>query len=145
MHGENLLINDGCNGQAVEAICERLPQLDVVSSFALIVEPIDTVDRGALVIPAQNKEVLGVLDLVCQKEADGLERLLTTVDVVAEEKVVGLRRESAVFEQPQEIVVLAVDITADLGREHVRPAGSAFEGVDTRFTLIGASNSSSIG
>lgn len=44
MHGEDLLVNDGGNGQAVEAVGESLPQLDVVSSLALIVETVDAVD-----------------------------------------------------------------------------------------------------
>lgn len=44
MHREDLLVDDGSDGQAVEAIGERLPQLDIVSSLALIVETIDTVD-----------------------------------------------------------------------------------------------------
>jgi hypothetical protein len=114
VHGENLLIDDGSNRQAVEAVGEGLPQLDVVSSLALVIETIDTVDGGALVVTTQNEEVLGVLDLVREEQADGLERLLTTVDVVTEEKVVGLWGETAVFEQTEEIVVLTVDITADL-------------------------------
>lgn len=114
VHGENLLVNDGRDGQAVEAVGEGFPQLDVVSALALIVEAIDTVDGGTLVVTTQDEEVLGVLDLVGEKQTDGLERLLATVDVVTEEKVVGLRGESAVFEKAQEIVVLTVDITADL-------------------------------
>jgi hypothetical protein len=97
VHGEDLLVNDGGNRQAVEAVGESLPQLDVVSSLALVVEAIDTVDGGALVVATQNEEVLGVLDLVCEEQADGLERLLTTVDVVTEEKVIGLWGETAVF------------------------------------------------
>jgi hypothetical protein len=114
VHGEDLLINDGGDGQAVEAVGESLPKLDVVASLALIVETVDAVDGRALVVTAQNEEVLGVLDLVCQQQADGLERLLATVDVVTEEEVVGLGREAAVFEETEEIVVLAVNITADL-------------------------------
>lgn len=34
MHAENLLVNDGSNGQAVEAISKCLPQTNVVSSLA---------------------------------------------------------------------------------------------------------------
>jgi hypothetical protein len=116
VHGENLLINDGGNRKAVEAVGESLPQLDVVSALALIVETVDTVDRGTLVVSTQNEEVLGVLDLVREEEANGLERLLATVNVVTEEEVVGLRRETAVFEETQEIIVLTVDITANLAR-----------------------------
>ena len=65
MHCEDLLINDCCNGQAVETIGEGLPQLDVVSPFAFVVKPIDSVDGGALVVSAQNEEVLRIFDLVC--------------------------------------------------------------------------------
>jgi hypothetical protein len=114
VHGEDLLVNNGGNGKAVEAVGEGLPQLDVVSSLALIVETVDAVDRGTLVVTAEDEEVLGVLDLVGEEQADGLERLLATIDVVTEEEVVGLGRETTVLEQTEEIVVLAVDITTDL-------------------------------
>ena len=73
VHGENLLVNDGSNGQAVEAVGEGLPQLDVVSSLALVIETIDTVDGGAFVVATEDEEVLGVPDLVGEEQADGLE------------------------------------------------------------------------
>lgn len=114
VHGEDLLVNDGGNGQAVEAVGKCLPQLDVVASLALIVETVDAVDGGTLVVAAQDEEVLGVLDLVGQEKADGLEGLLATVDVVTEEEVVGLRWEATVLEETEEVVVLAVNVTADL-------------------------------
>ena len=38
MTAENLLINDSCYWQAIEAVRECLPQLDIVSAFALVVE-----------------------------------------------------------------------------------------------------------
>jgi len=79
---EDLLVHYGRNGQAVEAVGERFPQLDVVSPFALIVESIYPVDGGTLVVAAQHEEVLGVLDLVSQKEADSLQALLPPVDIV---------------------------------------------------------------
>lgn len=154
VHGEDLLIDDSRNGEAVEAIRESLPQLNVVPPLALIVETIDTVDGRTLVVTTENEEVLGVFDLVSQKEADGFKRLLATVNVVTEEQVVGLGREATVFEKTQKIVVLAVDITADLikappgqfprkidAMTRSRP-GQMRDGV---FTLMGASNSSSMG
>ena len=154
MHGEDLLIDDSRNGEAVEAIRESLPQLNVVPPFALIVETIDTVDGRTLVVTTENEEVLGVFDLVSQKEADGLKRLLATVDVVTQEQVVGLGREATVFEKTQKIVVLAVDITADLisANRLVSPREidamtrtSAGTNEGWRYTLMGASNSSSMG
>jgi hypothetical protein len=99
MHGENLLVDDGGDGQAVEAVRKSLPQLDVVAPLALVVEPVDAVDRRALVVAAQHEEVLRVLDFVREQKADGLERLLAAVDVVAEEEVVCFGRESAVFKE----------------------------------------------
>ena len=115
MHSEDLLVNDCCNGQAVEAVSEGLPELDVVPSLALIVEPIDPVDGSTFVVATQDEEVFGVLDLVGKKKADGLQRLLSAVDVVSKKEVVRLRREAAIFEQAKEIVVLAVNVSADLG------------------------------
>lgn len=115
MHGKDLLVDDGCDGQAVEAIGEGLPQLDVVSPFALVVEAIDAVDRRALVVATQNEEVFGILDLVGEQQADGLQRLLSAIDVVSEEQIVCFRGEAAVLEQTEQVIVLAMDITADLG------------------------------
>jgi hypothetical protein len=85
VHGEDLLVNDGRDWQAVETVSESLPQFDVVSSLALVVEAVDSVDRGALVIATEDEEILRVFDLVCKQETNGLERLLTTVYIVAEE------------------------------------------------------------
>jgi hypothetical protein len=147
VHGENLLVNDGSNGETIEAIGESLPELDIVSALALIVETVDTVDRGTLVVSTQDEEVLGVLDLVGKEKTNSLKRLLSTVDVVTEEKVVGLWGETAVFKETQEIVVLTVDITANLrGESRVRPGSSSTDHSDRkRLTLMGASSSRRIG
>jgi len=114
MHSEDLLVDDSGDGETVETVGKGLPKLDVVPTLALIVKPVDTVDGCALVVASQDKEVLGVLDLVGQEEADGLEGLLSTVDVVAEEEVVGLGREATVLEEAQQVVVLPVDVAANL-------------------------------
>ena len=99
MHGEDLLVDNGGNGQAVEAIGKSLPELDIVATLALIVESVDTVDRGAFVVAAEDEEVFGIFDLVRKQQADGLERLLATVDIVSKEQVICLGWEATVFEQ----------------------------------------------
>lgn len=114
VHGEDLLVDDSGNRKAVEAIGEGFPQLDVVSTLALVVEAVNSVDGRTLVVTPQDEEVLGVLDLVGQEEANGFQRLLASVNVIAKEQVVGLGGEAAIFEETEEIVVLAVDITTDL-------------------------------
>mmetsp|Transcript_5816 Transcript_5816/g.12256 ORF Transcript_5816/g.12256 Transcript_5816/m.12256 type:complete len:204 (+) Transcript_5816:632-1243(+) len=114
VHAKNLFVNDGGAGKAVEAIGESLPQLDSETSFALIVEAVDTIDGGALVVSTEDKEILGVLDFVSQQETNGFETLFSTVHVISQENVIGFRRKSSVFKQTKQIVVLSVDIPANL-------------------------------
>lgn len=73
MHSEDLLIDDGSDRQAVEAVCESFPELDVVSSLAFVVEAIDSIDRRAFVVSTKDEEILRVLDLVRQQQADCLQ------------------------------------------------------------------------
>ena len=67
VHGEDLLVNDGGNWQAIETVGECFPQLDVVSALAFVVEAIDAVDGRALVVAPEDEEVFRVFDLVCQQ------------------------------------------------------------------------------
>ena len=116
MDAKDLLVDDRRKGEDVEDVLEALPHLDVEAPLALVVEAVDAVDRRALVVAAQQEEVLRVLDLVREEEADALEAVLPAVDVVAEEEVVGVGRKAAVLEHAQQVVVLAVDVAADLDR-----------------------------
>lgn len=64
MHGEDLLVNNSSNGQAVETISKGLPELDIIPALAFVVEAVDTVDRGTFVVAPKDKEVLRILDLI---------------------------------------------------------------------------------
>lgn len=64
MHAKYFLIHYCGNRQTVKAVGERLPELDIVAPLALVVETIDAVDRGALVVSSQNKEIFRVLYFV---------------------------------------------------------------------------------
>ena len=61
-------------------------------------------------VAAQQEEVLGVLDLVGQQQADGLQGLFPPVYVVAQEQVVALRRKAPVLKEPEQVIVLPVDV-----------------------------------
>jgi hypothetical protein len=50
MHAQDLVIYEGCNGHAVEDILEFFPDADRVSTLALVVEAIDTIDLTAFVV-----------------------------------------------------------------------------------------------
>lgn len=65
-------------------------------------------------VTTEDEEVFGILDLVCKQKADGLQRLLASVNIVTEEEVVCLWWKAAVLKKAQKVVVLAVDITTDL-------------------------------
>lgn len=114
VHAEDLFIDHCRAGEAVEAVRECLPKLDAEPTLAFVVEAVDTVDRCAFVVSPEDEEVLGVLDLVRQEEADRFQGLLTTVDVIAQEDVVSLRGEPTVLEETEEVVVLSVYVTANL-------------------------------
>ena len=114
MHAEDLVVYRGSNGETVEALSENLPELYGVPSLALVVEAVNAVDGGAFVVASEEEEVLRVLHLVGEEEADGLQTLFAAVDVVTEEEVVGLGRVAAVLEETQQVVELAVDVSANV-------------------------------
>lgn len=62
-------------------------------------------------VSSQQKEIFWVFDLVRQQQADGLQGLLASVYIVAEEQVVALWWEAAIFKKPEQIIVLPMDIT----------------------------------
>ena len=90
-------------------------------------------------VATQDEEVLRVLDLVGQKQADCLEGLLAAIHVVAQEEIVRFRGEASILEQTEEIIVLTVDVPAYLVP---RQQGRSDQ---KKRTLIGASSSSRMG
>lgn len=107
-------IDDSSNGQTIETIRESLPQFYIIPSFALIIKSIYPIDACTFVISSEQKEIFRVLDFVSQQQADGFQRLLSSVNVVAEEKVIRLGGKASVLEEPQQIGVLAVYVSTNL-------------------------------
>ena len=101
MHAENLIINQGCDWQAIETVRESLPQFYVVPPLAFVIKSVDPINRGAFMVPSQQEKVFRVLNLVRQQETYGLETLSTPVDIVTEEQIVAFRRVASILEQPQ--------------------------------------------
>lgn len=87
MHAQHLPINQRCNWEAVEAVTKDLPEAHIESALTLIIEAVDTVNLGILVVPTQQKDLVRVLYFVGQEEADCFQRLLPTVHIVTQEKV----------------------------------------------------------
>ena len=62
-------------------------------------------------VPSKKKEVLWIPDLVRQQQASALNGVLPTIHIVAKEEVVGFRRESPYLKQPQQIIVLSMNVS----------------------------------
>jgi len=88
MATKDFLVHNGRDRKTIEAVGEGLPKLDIETPFAFVVEPVDPVNTGALVVSPEEEKVLWVLDFVGQEEADGLQGLLASVHVVAQKQVV---------------------------------------------------------
>ena len=111
MHAEDLLVDKSCDGKAVETIGESLPKFNVIAALAFIIESINTINGGALMVSTEEEEVLGVLNLIGQEEANSFQRLLAAVDVISQEEVVSIGWETAIFEKSKEIIILSMNIT----------------------------------
>jgi hypothetical protein len=66
------------------------------------------------VIATQDEEIFWVLYPVGKKKADSFQRLFASVNVVTQEQVVCFGRISAIIEESQNIIVLAMNITTNL-------------------------------
>lgn len=83
-------------------------------SITFIEKAVELIDGCALVVTTQQEEVLWVFDLVCEQEADALDRLLASIDVVPQEQIIGGGWEAAELEDAQQVWVLTVYIAANL-------------------------------
>ena len=97
VHTEDLVVDKSGDWHAVEDILEFFPQTNRKPILALVIEAVNSIDLATLVIASQQEEVLLELDLVCKQQYDGLDRLLASIHVIAEEKVVSLRGEASIF------------------------------------------------
>jgi hypothetical protein len=69
---EDLAGDDRGDWKSVKAVNKRLPDFDVASSLAFIVEAINSRNVGALVVSTEEEEVLGELELVTEEQEDSL-------------------------------------------------------------------------
>lgn len=83
MHTNDFVVNDGGAGETVEGVAKLLPHFNGKAATALIVESVDAIDPGTLVVSSKEKKVLRILDLVGKKQTHHFQRLFTAIDVVA--------------------------------------------------------------
>lgn len=111
MHAEDLVVYDSRDGQAIEAICEDLPKTDAETAFAFVVKSVDPVDGSTFVVSSQQEKVVRELDFVRKQKGYGFNALFSSVHVVPQKKIVGVRRKPTHLKQSQEIWILPMNVT----------------------------------
>ena len=90
MHTDDLVV-DNCNTwQTIESVAKLLPYFHAETTATFIIESIYAVNSCALMVSSQDEEIFRILDFVSEKKTDNLNRLLSTVNIVTKEKIVGL-------------------------------------------------------
>lgn len=136
MHAKHPSIHDRPQTEMIKHITAIPPDVDApVLALALVVEAVHLGDVPRLVIPADERDAVGVPDFEDQEEEKGLDRVEAAVDEVAyrhgvsgyfrdsrllltHEEVVGLGTPSSNLEQLQQIEELPMNVPAYLRIAH---------------------------
>ena len=114
MDAEDLAFNDSTDTKVIENFGAVLPGVDVtILAHGLFVETVNAGDTAGLVVSTEESDAVGVLELQAEEQLEGLHGVVATIDKVAHEDVAGVGDLTALFEKFQQIVELAVDVTAD--------------------------------
>lgn len=113
MQAEYLSINEGGERQIVEQVGEILPHIRIpVFSQTFVVESVNLRDLSRLVISTEDGDSFAIANLESDEECYSLNRVVSTIDVVAHEQIVCIGRASAYPKQFHQVVKLTVNIAA---------------------------------
>lgn len=88
---EDLVVDDGSQGQVVEDFSAIFPRIRVaILAVDLIVKAVDRRDLPGLVVPPQQCDPVGVLHLQAQQQLERLDRVVPPIDEISNEDVAGL-------------------------------------------------------
>jgi hypothetical protein len=83
VEAEDLVVDQGGQRKVVEEVGEVLPDVGVaVFSEALVVEAVDLGDLAGFVVSSKNGYALGVSDLEGDEEGNGLDGIISSVNVI---------------------------------------------------------------
>jgi len=68
MTAKYLFVHNGCYWEAIETVSKCFPQLDIITSFALVIKSINPVDGSTLVVSLTRRNSLDTLS--CRLEGD---------------------------------------------------------------------------
>lgn len=114
MNAEDLAFDQGANAEIVEYFGAVLPGVDVaILAHSLLVETVDGCNTASLVVASQKRDAVGVLQLKAKQKLECFYRVVATIDEVTHENVAGVRDLTTFFEKFEQVVELAVDVTAN--------------------------------
>lgn len=101
----------------------------------LIIEAVNLGDLARLVVATQNRDAVRIAHLQCNEKSDRLDTVMTAVDVISHEQIIGVRKTAAQAEKFTKVVELTVYVTANRDRHahrlHILLFGEDFFRLDT--------------
>lgn len=83
METEDLVLDEGSEGEVVEEVGKVFPHIGIaVFPQTFIVETVHLCDLAGLVVSTEDGDTLRVTNFQTNKECDGLDGVVSTVDVV---------------------------------------------------------------
>lgn len=115
VEAQDRLVNERGQRQAVKDLCAVAPDIDAsVLAQALVIETIRLSDLAALVVAADQRNLVRIPHFESQEQKECFNRIKASVNKVTHEEVVGPGALASHLEELHHIVELTMDVTADL-------------------------------
>ena len=92
MEAENLILDDSCQRQIVKEVSQVFPNVSIaILSETFVVESVDLCDLTTFMVSAENCDTFLKSYFEADEKCDCLYRVVSTVDIIAHEKVICIR------------------------------------------------------
>ena len=100
MKAEDLIFNDSCQRKVVKEVRQVLPDVGIaVLSETLVIKAINLCDLSTFMITAENRDAFLKAYFEANEKCDGLNGVISAIDIITHEKVVSIGRASTDLEE----------------------------------------------